>query len=285
MKKAENSHNIVCVGSQILVLDTPKVMGILNVTSDSFYSASRCTTEDEILARIHQIAAEGAAIVDIGAYSTRPNADDVPQSVEIERISMAMDIVKRVYPEIIVSIDTFRSAVVREIVHNYGKIIVNDISGGNLDAKMFETIAELDVPYILTHSRGAPKTMQHLTNYDDLLNDIVYWFSQKIKHLQMLGVCDIIVDPGFGFAKTPAQSIKLLSHLTELGIFSMPIIAGVSRKSMIYKTLDSSPADALTGTIVFNYIALQNGASILRVHDVKEANEVIKLYEQIKLNY
>jgi dihydropteroate synthase len=272
------------VGSQILAIDAPLIMGIVNITDDSFYSGCRCLSPDQILARVYQIVHEGGAIVDIGAYSTRPNAEDVPENIEVERLMMAMNIIRRAFPQVVVSVDTFRSAVVRKIVEEYGEIIVNDISGGEQDANMFETIAKYSIPYILTHSRGTPKTMPHLTEYADLLGDITYWFSKKIKHLQTLGVCDIILDAGFGFAKTTAQNFQLLAHLAEFDIFGLPILAGISRKSMVYKTLNISPADALNGTSVLNLIALLNGADILRVHDVKAAMEVVKLWHTYEQN-
>ncbi|GHU93811.1 dihydropteroate synthase [Bacteroidia bacterium] len=278
------SHSSIRCGEQVLSLEKPLVMGILNVTEDSFYAQSRCTSADSIAARTHQIVAQGGAVVDVGAYSTRPNAADVAADEEIERLTFALSIIRQKFPEVVVSIDTFRSEVVQAVVKKFGSVIVNDISGGELDAAMFATVAQLRLPYILMHSRGTPQTMQQLTHYDDLLGEITYYFSAKIRQLHSLGVADLIVDPGFGFAKTTAQNFELLARMNELHIFGLPLLAGLSRKSLIYKTLQCSPEEALNGTTALNTLALQQGASILRVHDVRAASQAITLHEQVS-NY
>lgn len=277
----KNNSLTLRLGGQLLTLGIPCAMGIINVTDDSFFEGSRCLAPDDILARACQIIAEGGVIIDIGAYSTRPCAADIPPHTEAERLCAAVGIVRRAFPQAIISVDTFRSGVVRRVVDMYGAVVVNDVSGGEADPKMFETIAELGVPYILMHSRGTPQTMQTLTRYNDLMGDIVYWFSHKIRHLHALGISDIILDPGFGFAKTTEQNFTLLARIGELSVFGLPILAGISRKSMVYKPLRASPADALNGTSVLHTIALQGGAAILRAHDVKEAVEAIRLVGQV----
>ncbi|GHT72230.1 dihydropteroate synthase [Bacteroidia bacterium] len=275
-----NCVSVRC-GGQLLSLASPVVMGILNVTDDSFYAASRCTTADDIATRTHQILSEGGAIVDVGAYSTRPGAVEISAQTEIERLTFALQIIRQKFPQTLVSIDTFRSEVVQEIVAQFGDFIVNDISGGELDLLLFETVAKLSLPYILTHSRGTPQTMQTLTQYDNLVGDLVLFFSKKIKQLHALGVADVIVDPGFGFAKTTEQNFELLAHLDDFHIFELPLLVGVSRKRMIYHTLQCSPAEALNGTTVLNTLALQKGATILRVHDVKAAAEAVRLWQLV----
>jgi dihydropteroate synthase len=281
-------QTIIRCGEQMLTLPAahhpspaPVVMGVLNVTPDSFYAASRCTNADAIAARVHQILSEGGGIVDVGAYSTRPGAADVPESVENQRLSEAMEIIRTKFPQAIVSIDTFRSGTVKAIVERFGDVIVNDASGGDADEQMFATVAELHLPYILMHTRGTPQTMQALTQYDDLMGDLTLWFSERIRRLRALGVADIILDPGFGFAKTTEQNFELLAHLSELGMFELPILVGVSRKRMIYQTLQTSPEKALNGTTVLNTLALLQGASILRVHDVGAAVEAVRLWQAV----
>lgn len=263
---------------RLLTIDRPQVMGIINVTPDSFYAESRTVLPRDIAARAAEMIRQGVDMIDLGAYSSRPGADDVCTSEELARLELAMKAIRSVDTDIPVSIDTFRSEVARNAILNMGADIVNDISGGTLDPKMFETVAELGVPYILMHMRGTPATMQQLTDYDNIAIDVIADLAEKLKHLRLLGVADVIVDPGFGFSKTPSQSLTLMGYISmmrkELGA---PVLVGVSRKSMIYRTLDSSPQEALNGTTVLNTLALAQGASILRVHDVHAAVEAVRL--------
>lgn len=264
----------------LLDLSSPIVMGILNSTPDSFHSNSRNVTESEILHRAEVILREGGKIIDIGGYSTRPTADFVSQEEEIRRVSFAVELVIRNFPEAVISVDTFRSDVARHVCKNYNVPVINDVSGGTLDDKMFETVAELGVTYILMHMRGTPQTMQTLTGYDDLLADILYFFERRIACLHRLGVKDIVIDPGFGFAKNIEQNYLLLKKMTYFEVLNTPILVGVSRKSMIQKVLSANSEESLNGTTAVNMIALLNNASILRVHDVKEAVEAVKIFEQ-----
>lgn len=265
------------VGGRLLDLSEPQVMGILNVTPDSFYAGSRKQTEEDIRARVEQIVAEGGSMVDIGAYSSRPGADDVSPEEEMARLSRGMRIVRELAPEMPVSVDTFRADVAKMAVEELGVDIINDISGGELDKDMFATVARLGVPYILMHMKGTPQTMQMAPHYDDLMKEILLYFAEKVQQLRDLGQKDIILDPGFGFAKTLEHNYQLMNHMEELKIFELPILSGISRKSMIYKLLGGTPQDALNGTSVLNTLSLMKGASILRVHDVKEAVEVVKI--------
>jgi dihydropteroate synthase len=257
--------------------ETPLVMGILNVTPDSFHVGSRTQTEVEITKRIETILHEGGQLIDIGGYSSRPDADDVSPEEEMARLAFALKILNRHYPDAIVSVDTFRADVARRCVEEYGVAIINDISGGELDAGMFQTVADLQVPYILMHMRGTPQTMQQFTAYDDLIVDIRKYFADKVYRLEQMGVNDIILDPGFGFSKTIEQNYQLMHHLNDFDIFGFPLLVGISRKAMIYKYLDTTPSESLNGTSILNTLALLNGADILRVHDVKEAVEVVKI--------
>ncbi|KYG78787.1 dihydropteroate synthase [Roseivirga echinicomitans] len=264
----------------LVSLDTPAVMGILNITPDSFYSLSRQNSEKEILYAAETMLADGALIIDIGGYSSRPNAEDISIEVETERISKAIALVIKEFPEAYISIDTFRNSVA-SVAIDQGACIINDISGGTLDAKMFHTIAELNVPYIMMHMKGTPQNMTQQTNYKNLLKDITIFFSERVEKLRFLGVKDIILDPGFGFAKTSKQSYEILQNLDYFKGMRLPLLAGLSRKSMIYKTLDITAKEALNGTTALNMVALMNGASMLRVHDVKAAVETVKLYKAI----
>lgn len=261
-------------------LSVPKVMGILNITPDSFYKESRANTERDILTRAEKMLEEGASILDVGGYSSRPGAEDISETEENQRISKAINLLVKEFPQAIISIDTFRSAVARTAVTE-GAALVNDISGGSLDKKMFETVASLGVPYVLMHMQGTPQTMSSLTNYNNLVKDVSDYFHQKMSTLHQLGVKDIILDPGFGFAKTIEQNFALLNHLSHFNVLEKPLLVGLSRKSMIWKTLNTSAEEALTGTTALNMVALLKGASILRVHDVREAMEVIKLHTQL----
>ena len=266
-------------------LSQPKVMGILNVTPDSFYTESRKQTDQEIETRIRQMMEEGADILDIGAYSSRPFADDVSPEKEMQRLRQGLSILRKLYPEAIVSVDTFRADVARMCVEEYGVQIVNDISGGRLDPEMFKTVAQLGVPYILTHMKGTPQTMQKAPYYEDVMKEVCAFFQSNIRELQDAGVKDIILDPGFGFGKTVEHNYQILHNLDELHLFHLPLLAGFSRKSMIWRVLNITPEEALNGTTVLNTISLLKGAHILRVHDVKECVEVIKLTQALKNNH
>lgn len=273
--------NIINIKGKLFDLSQPVVMGILNVTPDSFYSGSRKQSEIEIIERASQIVSEGATIIDIGAQSSNPKSPFLTPEEEIERLRFAMPIINREFPNAILSIDTFYSDVAKCAVEEYGIAIVNDISGGEIDEKMFSTVSLLHVPYILMHMRGLPQTMQQYTEYDNLIQDIFYYFSKKIDELHLLGVCDIIIDPGFGFSKTVAQNYELMKQLDKFQIFELPLLVGISRKSMIYRLLDILPEESLNGTSVLNAYALEHGANILRVHDVKEAMETIRIMNQL----
>ncbi len=257
---------------------TPKVMGILNITPDSFFEGSRNQTEEEIRRRVAQIMEEGADMIDIGGYSSRPNAAFVSEEEEMQRLDYALSILFEMYPEAIVSVDTFRSGVAWKCVEKYGVAIINDISAGNLDANMFDIVAGLKVPYIIMHMQGTPQTMIQYTTYNNLIQDIFLYFSEKVNRLHRMGVNDIIIDPGFGFSKTTNQNYQLMNSLENFCIFELPILVGISRKRMIRDILDCTPEESLTGTTVLNTLALTKKADILRVHDVKEAVEAVKLY-------
>lgn len=265
------------IKGRLFDLSEPQVMGILNVTPDSFFDGSRKQTESEIRSRVEQIVAEGGSMIDIGAYSSRPGADDVSAKEEMERLRKGMKILREVAPEIPVSVDTFRADVAKMSIEELGADVINDISGGELDKNMFETVAKLKVPYILMHMKGTPQTMQQAPHYDDLMKEIMLYFAEKVQQLRDLGQKDIILDPGFGFAKTLEHNYELMNHMEELKLFELPILSGISRKSMIYRLLGGTPQDALNGTSVLNTISLLKGASILRVHDVKEAVETTKI--------
>lgn len=272
------------VKGQLLDLSTPQVMGILNVTPDSFYSASRMQTEQEIAERVQQIIDEGASIIDIGAYSSRPNAVHISSNEEMDRLRMGLEIINRYHPEAIVSVDTFRAEIAERCVEEYGAAIINDISAGEMDKQMFETVTRLKVPYIMMHMQGTPQNMQQQPHYENLLKEIFLYFAQKIQQLRDLGMKDIILDPGFGFGKTLEHNYELMEHLEEFRLFELPLLVGVSRKSMIYKLLGNSPQEALNGTTVLNTVALMKGAHILRVHDVHEAVEAVRIVEKLRTN-
>jgi len=267
--------------NQLIPLQKPIVMGILNVTPDSFYEGSRISTDKNSLYKASQMLEEGATILDIGGYSTRPDADDIPIEEELNRVLPAIISIKKEFPSSIISIDTFRSQVAKQAIE-VGADLINDISGGNLDTKMFETVASLKVPYILMHMRGTPQTMKSLTDYENIIVQMMTYFQDKISTLKSIGVEEIILDLGFGFAKTIDQNYFLLKNLAIFEQLEVPILAGISRKSMIYKRLAIPVSEALNGTTVLNTIAIQNGAKILRVHDVKEAIQTIKLLEYLK---
>ena len=258
----------------------PLVMGIINLTPDSFYEGSRKQTEHEILETSAKMLKEGADILDLGAYSSRPNAENISAEEEWNRMQDILPKLSTEFPEAIISVDTFRASVAEKAIHN-GADIINDISGGTLDSEMFALVAKLNCPYIMMHMKGTPQTMQSLAQYDDLVKEVIEFFEVRIKQLHQYNFNKIIIDPGFGFAKDAMQNFELLSKMSELQTLGMPILAGLSRKSMIYKTLGISAAEALNGTTALNMVALQQGATILRVHDVKEAVECIKLYSYL----
>jgi dihydropteroate synthase len=265
-------------GGKLIDLTTPKVMGIINITPDSFYADSRKTGIDVILQQAEKMLADGATFLDIGAYSSRPGAVDISIQEETDRLLPAVEAIAARFPDAVISVDTFRSGVAEAAVRA-GAHIINDISGGGLDEDMFATIARLQVPYILMHMKGTPQNMTQLANYEDVFSEVFDYFVKKIHHLKQLGVHDIILDPGFGFAKEARHSYTLMSRLQEFDRLKLPVLAGISRKRMIYGLLGTTIEEALNGTTVLNTIALMNGASILRVHDVKEAVEAVKIWE------
>lgn len=269
-------------GGKLLDLSVPRVMGILNITPDSFYSGSRFNSDSEIIKAAGKMIEEGAAILDVGGYSSRPGAKNISLKEEGDRVLRAIKLIMKELPEAVISVDTFRSEIAREAVVGCGASIINDISGGEADNQMFNVAGTLNVPYIIMHMKGTPQTMQEKPVYDDVVADILKWFGERIYRLRKSGLKDIIIDPGFGFGKTTEHNFELLSRLGDFSVTGLPLMAGLSRKGMIWKTLEISPTDALNGTTALNAIALQNGADILRVHDVKEAVQTIKLMEKIK---
>ncbi|TKG96511.1 dihydropteroate synthase [Puteibacter caeruleilacunae] len=266
----------------LVSLDTPLVMGILNVTPDSFYDGGRYRSEEEMEKQIAKMVTEGADIIDVGAYSSRPGADDIEAELELERMIPAIKLLRNQFPDVMISIDTFRSSVARKIVEECGECIINDISGGALDDHMFETVADLRVPYIMMHMKGTPQNMQQEPSYENIVREMCVYFSERVNQLHRLGVSDVILDPGFGFAKTLDHNYELMNNLDAFDVFRLPILAGVSRKSMIYRLLGSEPSESLNGTTVLNTMALLGGADILRVHDVREAVEAVKIVEKLK---
>ena len=276
--KVEKTINI---NGSLLNLSTPLVMGILNVTPNSFYSESRKLSDEEIVNRCRVILDEGGTIIDVGAQSTSPTSKFLSAKEEWERLMPALRLIRNEFPDTVISVDTFYADVAKEAVEVYGANIINDISGGEIDKRMFNVVAELNVPYILMHMRGVPQTMQYMTNYDNFIQDILYYFSEKRAKLSLLGVNDVIIDPGFGFSKSVAQNYELMAYLKYFHIFEEPILVGVSRKSMIYKLLDTTPENSLNGTTVLNTVSLLSGANILRVHDVKEAVECVKIISEL----
>lgn len=262
----------------------PWVMGIINITPDSFYSRSRSYDIDSLRRRIDEMFAQGVDAFDVGGYSTRPNADDVTPDEEIRRLELGITTIRKYYPDAIISVDTFRADVAHKAITQMGADIINDISGGDLDPEMFPTVAQLNVPYILMHTRGTPTTMTSLCQYEDVTAEVLSDLAFKLSRLHQLGVNDIIIDPGFGFAKTIEQNYNLMAHLNCFSVLQCPILVGISHKSMIFKLLDVNPEEALNGTTALNTIALMNGANILRVHEVAEARECIKIVHALKNN-
>lgn len=277
-----SSLTINCNGS-LIDFKSPKVMGILNVTPDSFYDGGTYSKLSDVLKHVEHMLTNGATFIDVGAYSSRPNADDVSETEELKRSVPVIEAISKTFPEALISIDTFRSSVAKACV-NAGASLVNDISAGQLDKEMMPTVASLQVPYIMMHMKGTPQTMTSNTNYDNLTKDILSYFSEKISEANALGINDIILDVGFGFSKTREQNFELLNHLDSFNITGLPMLVGLSRKSTIYKTLNTTASKALNGTTAMHAWALQQGSNILRVHDVKEAMEVITLYNALKSN-
>lgn len=270
---------INCKG-KLIDLNNPKVMGIINTTPNSFYAESRKTSEKDILKQVEKMLKDGADFIDVGGYSTPPGAPKVEETEELKRVLPAIENILKQFPDTLISIDTFRANVAKKSIEA-GAAIINDISAGSLDPEMMKTVAMHQVPYIMMHMRGTPQTMKDLNQYDDLLQDILFYFSEKINAARALGINDLIVDPGFGFAKNIDQNFELLSKMELFKTLELPLLAGLSRKSLIYKTLKTSAAEALNGTTFLNTIALTKGANILRVHDVKEAVECTKLFAEL----
>ncbi len=270
------------IHGQLLSLHEPQVMGILNITPDSFYSGSRTEAEDDICRRLHQLMDEGADMIDVGAYSTRPGADDVSEEEEMERLRRGLRVVRREFPDVPVSVDTFRASVARMAVEEEGADIVNDISGGDMDRQMFRTVARLHVPYVLMHMQGVPRSMQQAPHYDNVRREVMVHLAERVDLLHQMGVADVVVDPGFGFGKTLDHNYELMEHLEDFHELGCPLLVGISRKSMIYKLVGGTPQTALNGTTVLNTVALLKGAHILRVHDVAPAVEAKKMYLKLK---
>ena len=270
---------INCKGN-LIDLSTPKVMGILNITPNSFYDGGKFIEENDILLQVKKMISEGATFIDIGAYSSKPKAEYISEEKELKRIVPVVGLILKHFPKTVISIDTFRSEVARICIEN-GASIINDISAGSVDKKMMETVAKYNVPYIMMHKRGTPETMQSMAHYDNIVKELLLFFSEKVSAARSLGINDLIIDPGFGFAKTLDQNYELLEKLELFNILELPLLVGVSRKSMIYNKLKCTPEEALNGTTVLNTIALTKGAKILRVHDVKEAVECVTLFNKI----
>ena len=269
-------------GGKLIDLSTPKVMGIINITPDSFYSGSRFTDEKEILAAVSAMLADGADIIDVGGYSSRPGAAELSPAEEGKRVFPAIKLISGAYPDAIISVDTFRAEIAARAVSECGAHIINDISGLDGDKVMFNVVKDLNVPYILMHMQGTPLTMQKNPEYKDVVADILKWFGERIYRLQSAGVRDIILDPGFGFGKNAEHNFDMLNRFGDFSIAGLPLLAGLSRKSMVWKSLGISPSEALNGTTVLNTIALMKGADILRVHDVKEAVQLVKLIGMLR---
>ncbi|NDP21899.1 MAG: dihydropteroate synthase [Paludibacter sp.] len=276
----ENSSLQLRLNNHLVDLSSPIVMGIINVTPDSFFKRSRITSDKALLNTTEKMLSDGACIIDIGGYSTRPSAEIVTQEEEIKRVSDALEIMLKKFPDMIVSVDTFRSGVVRHVVKNYQVAMINDIGGGTLDDLMFESIGDLKVAYVLMHTRGTPQTMQSQTQYDEIVSEVMIFLEKRIARLRLLGVNDVVIDPGFGFAKTLEQNFTILKMLSCFKELNAPLLAGVSRKSMLYNLTGSNAIEALNATTAANMLALVGGANILRVHDVKEAIQTIAVYKQ-----
>jgi dihydropteroate synthase len=277
--KRKNSIN---VGGKLIDFSDPVVMGIINVTPDSFYNGGKLTDEKVLLATVEKMIKDGASFIDVGGVSTKPGAKLISTKTELERLLPAIHAIRKNFPDIPLSIDTFRSWVAVRVIDEIGPIIVNDISGGTLDSKMFETIGKMNVPYVLTHIQGTPQTMQENPYYEDIIRDVSTWLSERVKRLTKFGVKDVIIDPGFGFGKNIQHNYDLLNRLDSFKVFQLPVMVGLSRKSMVWKWLGTNPEGALNGSTVVNTMALLGGADILRVHDVKEAVEAIEILKALK---
>jgi dihydropteroate synthase len=271
------------LGGELIDLSTPAVMGILNVTPDSFYDGSIIKDEKDLLARAEKMVNDGATFLDIGAVSTKPGSEMGSTKDEIERLIPAVKAVRKAFPGTPLSVDTFRSWVALKVIEEVGPVMVNDVTGGQLDSKMFETIGKMKVPYVLTHMQGTPQTMQNQPQYNDVLREVSGFLSEKVRQLTKFGVADVIIDPGFGFGKEIGHNYELLNRLDSFKVFQLPLMVGISRKSMIWKVLETTPEKSLNGTTVLNTLALLGGADIIRVHDVKEAKEIISIFQAIKL--
>lgn len=278
------NHLSINIKGSLHHLHKPWVMGILNVTPDSFFAESRTIETDDIRRRVDDLISQGADIIDIGGYSSRPGAPEVSTDEEYSRLARGLEAIRKYHPDTLISVDTFRADVARRCVSDWEADIINDISGGNLDAEMWPTVAELQVPYILMHMRGTPSSMQSLCDYNDVTADVIRDLAFKIDAMHQLGIADIIVDPGFGFAKDINQNYQLMAELDQFKQLNAPLLVGISRKSMIYRPLDITPQTAINGTTVLNTFALLHGANILRVHDIKEAVEAVKIIDLIKQN-
>jgi dihydropteroate synthase len=270
------------VKGTLIDFSVPKVMGIINVSPESFYKGSSFLVEEEMIAATDSMIEEGADFIDVGGYSSRPGAETISYEEERKRVIKAVKLITREFPKAVISVDTFRSEIAAEAVLDHGASLINDISGGEADLKMFSIVEKLKVPYILMHMQGKPATMQADPKYDDVVADIIKWLGERVVKLQALGVSDIIIDPGFGFGKTISQNYQLLKDLNDFSVIGLPLLVGISRKSMIWKPLGIAPDEALNGTSVLNAVALMKGADILRVHDVKEAVQAVKLLEELK---
>ena len=283
MMKPFKTYTLNLKGRQVTI-DRPWVMGIINVTPDSFYSSSRINDEQALIERVQSMLADGADVIDLGACSTRPGSQSVDAQGELNRLEWALAVIRRIAPDVILSVDTYRAAVARRCVEQWGVDIINDISGGTIDKEMFATVASLKVPYVLMHMRGTPETMSSMTDYDDVTHDVIKWLRCRIDELRQMGIDDVIVDPGFGFAKTLEQNYEMLARLEAFHALEAPLLVGVSRKRMIYTPLQCSADEALNGTTVVNTLALLQGAHILRVHDVKAAVQAVKLMSLVREN-
>lgn len=273
--------NTINCNQQLIDLTSPKVMGILNITPDSFYDGGKLISDVEILDHVEKMLIDGATFIDVGGYSSRPNAKHISEKEEFNRVVPVIELLIKTYPDILISIDTFRSDIALKCI-DIGACMINDISAGSMDDQMFTTVAKLQVPYVIMHMQGTPQTMQRSPKYNDVVHEVIYYFSKKINELHALNVNDIIIDVGFGFGKTQNQNYELLKNLSLFTNLEVPILTGVSRKSMLYQLIETTPEGALNATTVANTVALMNGTNILRVHDVKEANEAIKIVNELQ---
>jgi len=277
-----NKKQNLRIKGNYLQLDVPKVAGILNVTPDSFYDGGRYTGKESIAAQVEKMISEGADIIDIGASSSRPGAKEISSAEEYRRLAETLQIIRTRWPRTIISVDTTKAEIAKKVIENYQVDIINDISGGLADDDMFDIIATYQVPYVIMHMKGVPETMQQHAHYDDLIREVLGYFSERLQDARKKGIHDIIIDPGFGFAKTPEHNFQLLCHLSLFRILELPLMVGLSRKSLIYRTLNITPGESLNGSTALHTMALERGADILRVHDVKEAKQTIELFQRMK---